>query len=146
MMIEPPEIRTTPVRCQGLVSADQLDRIGGGDGAPPPAAAERVLDDGVRGNGDVVDLAVCAAERSGIEIDRGRRGPSGYVQRVVRTSGPKGNDRMRVPREIEEQPERAGEVAVEAEHHAAAGERTRRRRAVEPLRRQYVHDHRRRGS
>jgi hypothetical protein len=64
-------------------------------------AADRGLDNGALGNADIVHLAVRAAERPRIEIDgRGRR-PSGEAERVVGTSIPDRNDRMRVHREIE---------------------------------------------
>ena len=108
-------IRTEPA-IDGVVVGIEDERV-------VPAATDRCLDDGALGNADIVRLEVRTAERSRIEIDDRGCGPSGQVERVVATSVPNRNDRMRVHREIEIARDRTGDVAVEAEDLAAVGER-----------------------
>jgi hypothetical protein len=75
--------------------------VGIGDERIVPGATDRGLDDGAQRNADIVRHEVRAAERSRIEIDGRGSGPSGQVKRVVGTSIPNRNDRIRVHREIE---------------------------------------------
>ena len=154
--VDPVEARAAGHRVEAVVGeqevvarvAEQEVGVGVADDHVVPAAADPGIDERVAGNGDVVDHAVGAAERSRVEIDPRGRGPAGQVERVVKAEVPDRDDRVLVDGEIEVPLDRIGnavvaEVDVEPERVTmAVDERTRGRDAVEALCRQDVQHHR----
>ena len=129
-------------RVVAATASECLNKQGVDDKYVIADAANRISNSDAVADADVVGHAIAAAEAVVIEIEDRAAGEARKVEGIAVGRIEYGDDGVLVDREIEVVLDSAGDRGVKAEG-LRRGERTRRRTAVNPLRRKDIQNHRR---